>query len=232
MLTRATSAPIGSRGWLDADFDTRGTYAGYVLRPLDGDGPWASGDFLAKWGSADRPQYYADRSDFAPLRAGRYRLYLITDGATRFRVTLPGYGATIVAKPTRPFHAEFEYRELDPADAITWQTTDRQPFSRGVRAHGIMAYFHRYDLPVTSDETVQCLVRRGGRCDDADAYDPGGLCRGVAVSHGVSGWKQCVANTQYRLAPSPLGDVELVTNVDIAGDTSRFSVFRMNAELL
>ena len=231
VLTRPTSAPIGSRGYLHADFDTRGTYAGYVLRPLGREGPWARGDFLAKWGSADRPQYFQDHSDYASLRAGRYRLYLITDGATRFKVTLPGYGATIVARPTRRFAAEFEYRELGPATSVTWRATDRQAFSRTSRAHGMMAYLHRFDLPVTSDETTQCLARRGGACDDADAYDPGGFCRGVVVTSPGGGWKQCTANINYSIAPSPLGDVELVTNVDIVGDASRFSVFRVTAEL-
>ncbi len=94
-----------------------------------------------------------------------------------------------------------------------------------------MAYFHRFALPVSSDQTEQCVARRGGRCDDDDAYDIGGFCRGVSASHQLGGWKQCVANIDYRVAPSPLGDVELITNDDIVGDASRFSVLRLNAEL-
>lgn len=230
VLTRPTSASVASRGFMHADFDTRGTYAGYVLRPLSGRGPWARGGILAKWGSADRPQYFMDHSDNEALRAGRYRLYLITDGATRFRVTLPGYGATVVAKPSTPFHAEFEYRELGPGLPGAWQTVDRQPFSRSQKAHGMMAYFHRNDLPVTSDESWQCLVRRGGSCSDADAYAPRFFCPGVRVSAGP-GWKQCLTNIHYGNAPSPLGEVEVVTEVDIVGDASRFSVFRLNSEL-
>ncbi|HVE98817.1 MAG TPA: hypothetical protein VNA12_06535 [Mycobacteriales bacterium] len=230
VLTRPTSASVASRGYMHADFDTRGTYAGYVLRPLSGRGAWARGDILANWGSPDRPQYFMDHSDFEPLRAGRYRLYLITDGATRFKVTLPGYGATIVAKPAKPFAAEFEYRELGPGLPGAWQTVDRQPFFRGPKAHGMMAYFHRYNLPVTSDDSWQCLVRPGGSCQDADAYAPRAFCPGVSVSAGP-GWKQCTTNIHYANAPSPLGAVELVTEVDVVGDASRFSVFRVNAEL-
>lgn len=114
-LVRPTTEPIGARGHLHADFSSEGSYALYTLRPLGWKGPRAGGMMLRGWRDEAYPAYFSDTSDHAPLPPGTYRLYLITDGPTEFRITLPGYGDTIVAEPYAPFPATAEYIELGPA---------------------------------------------------------------------------------------------------------------------
>lgn len=232
VLKRPTTEPIGAQGFQYSDFETRGSYAAYVLRPLNGTGPWAGGHILAKWSFGDSPMGFQDMSDWGALKAGRYRLYLITDGPTTFRVTLPGYGDTIHGKPSKPFAASFGYRELGPTVSLGMdQLTDRQTFHRSRRTHAIVGFYNRNTLPATKDETDQCLTARGASCSDPAAYGGPGGGEGLRISGGP-GWRQSLLMAGYRVHPTGLlGDIDVVTDIRITGEATRISVFRVSAEL-
>lgn len=231
-LKRPTTDGVGSRGYLFADFTTRGSYAGYVLRPLDRPGPRAAGHLLQRWSSGEHPQGFQDYSDGRALPAGRYRLYLITDGATRFSITLPGYGEVITARPTRSFPASFEYRELGPHVGLR-SDIDAAPFVRTPLTHLLYGFYYRGSLPIAKVDVEQCLTRRGSSCDSPDAYHGpfSGFCNAALVGRGPV-WMQCMNFMGSDVAPDTRGPLDLVTRPEVLVESSRFSVFRLAAELV
>lgn len=96
-------------GIADADADlavtTRGTFAGVYFERLGGTrlGIGAvvvpamrgiTGDTPAAWGASDTPSF--------TLPAGRYRVHLLTDGASTVRVRVEGLARDVVATPRTP----------------------------------------------------------------------------------------------------------------------------------
>jgi hypothetical protein len=167
VLPRATTKPVGSQGYYCADFATKGTFAAYILRPVSGRGPTASGMLLNGWHYGGNPPCFQDTSDFANLRAGRYLLYLVTDGATRLRVTLPGYTRDVVARPTKPYRAAFGYTELGtPVSAVP--STLTKPYTHTRRTWAVQAVYVESALPVGEETAQICTAPKGEPCPDDD----------------------------------------------------------------
>lgn len=160
-MPRDTTGTPGSLGYLCADFTTKGTYAAYLLRPVSGRGPTWGGMLTAKWPFGKHPSCFTDHSDDRPLKAGRYRLYLMTDGATTLRVTLPGYTRNVVARPTRPFRVVAEYFDV-PGVALPGEV--KREFTMTRRTYALQSLYVASDMPAGVETMQVCAGPRGEEC--------------------------------------------------------------------
>ena len=229
-LVRPTSDSIGSRGYLNADFTTQGSYAAYVMKPVDADGPRAAGALLTPWAfTGERPRF-SNHSDDRALPAGRYRLYLITDGATSFSVTLPGYGETIVAEPVTPFNATAEFRELGLGSAPP-ELQARQPFHRTAEMWGLSALLFDNMSGSGTVDMKWCVTRRDRSCEEPDAYMPPTSSSAYAPTINPEGSRM---QWTYIIRPTfggPPGEVDALWHAGGAYSAGRRSLFLLNADL-
>lgn len=160
---RDTKGTPGALGWRCDEFTTRGTYAAYLLRPVSGRGPTWGGMLTPKWPFGRYPSCFTDYSDDRSLKAGRYRLYLMTDGATTLRVRLFGYARDVVVRPARPYPVTAGYFDV-PGVAGVLPAEAKRDFAMTRRTYAIQSVYVASDMPVGVETVQACAVPRGEPC--------------------------------------------------------------------
>lgn len=230
VLPRATTEDVSARGWLCADFTTRGTYASFVLRPASGRGATAAGLLLKKVRFGGGEPCFAHMSDAIPLKAGRYRLYLMTDGPTTFRIALPGYTRDVVARPRRPLRVDAGYREL-PGTVSAVPSEITHPFTLTRRSYVVMGLYVESALPVAYESLRACTAPKGQPCADDFRDGPySTVFLPNPADPSDTGWVYIGRGLRPEYAPAP-GAREARWSVHGADVTRQKTAFWMHVEL-
>jgi hypothetical protein len=150
----------------------KGSYAGWLIHAVgenfDRPGDPVAGGFVIK--GLLPPHYPQDPIDFGPvvnptLEAGRYRLYLLTDGFARVTIPTDGLGRTLSLKPSKRTNSHADAEELDLSLGNAGSAEGRFPVEAdpSTLSVSIIAFYSRRGANVNNLDA--CFTKRGKECD-------------------------------------------------------------------